>query len=74
MEASREATEPQKSGNSPGNWDPREGQQPFRTNLNGVGDRTTMLRRLLIGAGEIKLEPILPLLHTAVASLSLGLK
>ena len=23
------------------NWDPREGQQPFRSCLNGVGDRTT---------------------------------
>ena len=33
-----------------GNWDPREGQQPFRPNPNGVGDRTTTLRRLLIGA------------------------
>ena len=33
-----------------GNWDPREGQQPFQPNPNGVGDRTTMLRRLLIGA------------------------
>ena len=33
-----------------GNWDLREGQQPFRPNLNGVGDRTITLRRLLIGA------------------------
>ena len=33
-----------------GNWDPRKGQQPFRPNLNGAGDRTTTLRRLLIGA------------------------
>ena len=33
-----------------GNWDPREGQQPFRPNPNGVGDRLTTLRRLLIGA------------------------
>ena len=32
-----------------GNWDPREGQQPFRPNQNGVGDRTTTLRRLMIG-------------------------
>ena len=31
------------------NWDPREGQQPFRSTPNGVGNRTTMLRRLLIG-------------------------
>ena len=33
-----------------GNWDPREGQQPLRPNPNGAGDRTTTLRRLLIGA------------------------
>ena len=33
-----------------GNWDPREGQQPFRTNPNRAGDRTTTLRRLLISA------------------------
>ena len=33
-----------------GNWDPRKGQQPFRPNPNGVGDRTTKLRRPLIGA------------------------
>ena len=33
-----------------GNWDPREGQQPFRPNPNGAGDRTTTLRRQLIGA------------------------
>ena len=33
-----------------GNWDPREGQQSFRPNPNGVGNRTTTLRRLLIGA------------------------
>ena len=37
-------------GSAGGNWDPREGQQPFRPNSNGVGDRTTTLRRLLIGA------------------------
>ena len=36
-----------------GNWDPREGQQPFRPNPNGVGDRNTTLRRLLIGAASI---------------------
>ena len=35
-----------------GNWDPRESQQPFRPNPNGVGYRTTTLRRLLIGAGQ----------------------
>ena len=33
-----------------GNCYPREGQQPLRPNLNGVGDRTTTLRQLLIGA------------------------
>ena len=32
------------------NWDSRESQQPFRPNPNGVGDRTTTLRGLLIGA------------------------
>ena len=32
-----------------GNWDPREGQQPFRPNPNGVGDRNMTLRQLLIG-------------------------
>ena len=37
-------------GSARGNWDPREGQQPFRLNSNGVGDRTTTLRRQLIGA------------------------
>ena len=37
-------------GSARGNWDPREGQQPFRLNPNGVGDRTTTLRRLFIGA------------------------
>ena len=37
-------------GSAWGNWNPREDQQPFRPNPNGVGDRTTTLRRLLIGA------------------------
>ena len=37
-------------GSARGNWDPREDQEPFRPNPNGVGDRTTTLRRLLIGA------------------------
>ena len=37
-------------GSARGNWNPREGQQPFRPNPNGAGDRTTTLRRLLIGA------------------------
>ena len=35
-----------------GNWNLWEGQQPFRPNPNGVGDRTTMLRRLLICAEQ----------------------
>ena len=38
------------NGSAQGNWDPREGQQPFRPNPNGVWDGTTTLRRLLIGA------------------------
>ena len=37
-------------GGARGNWDPWKGQQSFRPNLNGVGDRTTTLTRLLIGA------------------------
>ena len=37
-------------GSAWGNWDIREGQRPFRLNPNGVGDRTTTLRQLLIGA------------------------
>ena len=37
-------------GSARGYWYPRESQQPFRPNPNGVGDRTTTLRRLLIGA------------------------
>ena len=40
----------QDQGSARGNWDPREGQQPFRPNPNGAGDRTTTLKRLLIGA------------------------
>ena len=41
-------------GSARGNWDPREGQQPFRPNPNGVGDRTTTLRRLLIGTAFLR--------------------
>ena len=37
-------------GSARGNWDLQEGQQSFQPNPNGVGDRTTTLRRLLIGA------------------------
>ena len=39
-----------REGSVRGHWDPREGQQPFQPNPNGVGNRTTTLRRLLIGA------------------------
>ena len=31
-------------GSAQGDWDPREVQEPFRPNPNGVGDRTTTLR------------------------------
>ena len=37
-------------GSARGNWDPWEGQKLFRPNPNKVGDRATMLRRLLIKA------------------------
>ena len=47
-------------GSARGNWDPREGQQPFRPNPNGAGDRTTTLRRLLIGAVLLACPPCLP--------------
>ena len=40
-------------GSARRNWGPREGQQPFRPNPNGVGDRTATLRRLLIGAAYV---------------------
>ena len=43
-------------GSARGNWDPREGQQPFRPIPNGAGDRTTTLRRMLIGAGPLRFE------------------
>ena len=42
-------------GSARGNWDPWEGQQPFRPNPNRAGDRTTTLQWLLIGADEFKL-------------------
>ena len=47
-------------GSARGTWDPREGQQPFRPNPNGAGDRTTTLRRLLIGAGLFDLTICMP--------------
>ena len=37
-------------GSAQGSWDPWKGQQPFQPNPNGVGDRTTTMRQLLIGA------------------------
>ena len=43
-----------------GNWDPREGQHPFRPNANGVGDRTNTLRRLFIGAGFLVFDVCRP--------------
>ena len=46
----REQHSEKMKGSGRGNWDPREGQQPFRPNPNGFGDRTTRLRRPLIGA------------------------
>ena len=45
-------------GECQGNWDPQEGQQPFRPNKNGVGDSTTSLKRLLIGAGHYAIAPV----------------
>ena len=36
-------------GSALGNWDPREGQKPFRPNTNEVRDHTTTSRCLLIG-------------------------
>ena len=40
-------------GSARGNCDPRQGQQSFGPNPNGVGDRTTTLRRLLIGPSKV---------------------
>ena len=37
-------------GSAGGNWNSRKGQQPFRPTSNEVGNRTTTLKRLLIGA------------------------
>ena len=46
----REQHSEKMEGTSKGNCDFCEGQQPFRPNPNGIGDRTTTLRQLLIGA------------------------
>ena len=43
-------------GSVRGNWNPWEGQQPFRPSPNRVGDHTTTLRRLLIGAPVVVAE------------------
>ena len=44
-------------GSARSNWDHRESQQLFQLNPNGVRDRTTTLRRLLIGAiGDLSLH------------------
>ena len=45
----------EKSAQSHGN--PREDQQLLQPNLNEVMDRTTTLRRLLIGAGVFVIVP-----------------
>ena len=50
-------------GSARGNWDPREGQQPSRPNPNGVGDRTTTLRRLLIGTAKYHIAGYINALH-----------
>ena len=47
----REQHSKKMKGSARGSWGPREVQQPFQPNPNEVGDRTTTLRRLLIGAG-----------------------
>ena len=46
-------------GECQGNWDPREGQEPFRPNRNSVRGSTTTLRRQLIAAdnGRSILDP-----------------
>ena len=44
-----------KKGSAQGNWDHREGQQPFRPNPKAAEDRTTTMGRLLIGAVGNKL-------------------
>ena len=47
-----------------GNWDSREGQQPFRPNLKRVWGRTCTLRRLLNGAinSHLRFNPTLTFL------------
>ena len=46
-------------GSARGIWNHRESQQSFLPNPNGIGDRTTTLRRLLIGAVQFCLLNIL---------------
>ena len=50
-------------GNARGNWDPPEDQQSFRPKPNGIGDRITTLRRLLIGTGLLFLHILLLFRH-----------
>ena len=47
-------------GSARGNWDHPKGQQQFLPNPNGFGNRTTRLRRLLIGAAFSFLRFLLP--------------
>ena len=46
----------QKKESARGNLNPLEGQQPFRLNPNGVGDRTLTLRLLLIGEDVVNFD------------------
>ena len=65
---------PRKNGSCEGSsqvdWDTRKGQQPFRPNPNGVGDHTTTLRRLLIGAAKstLALTRLVILIRARVSS------
>ena len=59
-------------GSARGNWDPREGQQPFRPNPNEVEDRTATLRQLLIGA--VRLDFVLVVVVRFNAFISAGLQ
>ena len=59
-------------GDCRGNWNPREGQQPFRLNPNRTGDRTTTLRRLLIGAELTPLVMIFVARSSSAAPMFLG--
>ena len=56
-------------GSTRGNWDPREGQQPFRLNQKGVGEGTTTLRRMMIGEVQFRLLWVLYILQKFPTSL-----